>query len=574
MSSEKPSWASAPEASEPKEATPTPSIASTKSWQNAFEKAHVHRGLRSRHLQMISLAGMIGTGLFLSSGAALADSGPVGALIGYTFMAFITGAVAVSSGEMAAFMPVAGGFVRHTAVFVDRSLAVTVGWNFWYDIALTQAVEIVAASGLAAYWAPNVNAAVWISLFWALIVIVNLTPVRVYGETEFFFACLKICLIIGLLLVGFLIDVGAVPGQERLGFRYWAHPGPFVNLTYAGGSIPGATGKFLATWATLVNAAFAYKDIQIVGMSGSESRNPRRAIPKATRRTFIRLGCFYVLTIFIMSLIVPANSPELGKSDGTAATAPFVIAIKLAGIKTLPGIVNAVVMTSAFSSGCSCVFFASRTLLGLANDGMAHRVFLTTNRFGTPYVAVLVSSLFGSAAYLSVQYNSMQALIWLLNLSTVAGLISFVIICLTSIRMQAGMKAQGYSREELPYASWGQPYTAWFGMFWSGMVVFFSGFQVFLKGNWRSSTFLSSYLSLFIFIGVYFAVKVYHKTLTKWWTPAAEIDLAYLFDLLRAERAEEAHENSSLTGSTEVESKPPMIETLKGFARKTAKAVF
>lgn len=180
--------------------------------------------------------------------------------------------------------------------------------------------------------------------------LISVRPFRFYGEAEFLFATLKISLIVGLILVGFLIDVGAVSGQERLGFRYWKDPGPFVPLTYAGGSIPGSLGKFLATWATLINAAFAYKDIQIVGMSGSESRNPRRSIPKATRRTFVRLGCFYVLTIFVMSLVLPSNAPGLGHSDGTAASAPFVIAIKLAGIKVLPGIINAVVMSSAFSS--------------------------------------------------------------------------------------------------------------------------------------------------------------------------------------------------------------------------------
>lgn len=181
-----------------------------------------------------------------------------------------------------------------------------------------------------------------------------LSHYRIYGEAEFLFATLKIILIVGLILIGFLIDVGAVPGQERIGFRYWKKPGPFVEFQYgAANSIPGSWGKFVATWATLINASFAYKDIQIVGMSGSESKDPRRSIPKATRRVFVRLGCFYVLTIFVMSLVLPSNTKGLGQSDGTAASAPFVIAIKAAGIKVLPGIVNAVVMTSAFSSVCS-----------------------------------------------------------------------------------------------------------------------------------------------------------------------------------------------------------------------------
>jgi amino acid transporter len=157
-------------------------------------------------------------------------------------------------------------------------------------------------------------------------------------------------LILGLLMVGILIDLGAVSGQERLGFRYWKNPGPFVPLAYAGGNIPGSLGNFLSFWSTLVNAAFAYNNVQLVGIAGAESENPRRSIPKAVRRTFIRLCIFYVLTIFVMGLILPSNAPGLTKSNGTAASAPFVLAIKAAGIKVLPGIINGVVMTSACSS--------------------------------------------------------------------------------------------------------------------------------------------------------------------------------------------------------------------------------
>lgn len=123
-----------------------------------------------------------------------------------------------------------------------------------------------------------------------------------------------------------------------------------------GGTIPDSLGKFLATWSTLTNAAFAYTNVQIVGMSGSESIDSRRSIPKAVKRTFIRLSVFYVLTILVLGMVLPNDymtsmSALIGKG-GTAASAPFVVAIKAAGIRVLPGIVNAVVMSSAFSSVC------------------------------------------------------------------------------------------------------------------------------------------------------------------------------------------------------------------------------
>lgn len=152
---------------------------------------------------------------------------------------------------------------------------------------------------------------------------------------------------------------------------------------------------------------------------------------------------------------------------------------------------------------------------------MAHRVFLTTNRFGTPFVAILTTALLGSAAYLSVSYRAMQALLWLLNLSAVSGLISAVVLCFAYIRMHAGMKAQGYNRDgtyplifrgrsrktdsmpsaELSYRSWGQPYVAWFAMICSAVIVFFSGFQVFLKGNFTVAGFFTNYISVILFAG-------------------------------------------------------------------------
>lgn len=115
--------------------------------------------------------------------------------------------------------------------------------------------------------------------------------------------------------------------------RYWKNPGPFRQLTYAEGTISGTTGRFLAFWSTLINAAFAYGNVQIVGIAGAETVNPRVSIPKAISRTFTRIVFFYVASIFVIGLILPSTDPTLTHGDGTAATAPFVIAIKAANIK-------------------------------------------------------------------------------------------------------------------------------------------------------------------------------------------------------------------------------------------------
>ena len=309
-------------------------------------------------------------------------------------------------------------------------------------------------------------------------------------KSEVFFACLKILLIIGLILAGLIVDLGGSPKGDRIGFRYWKNPGPF-NSTL----VPGDTGKFLAFWSTLISAAYSYANVQVVALAGAETRNPRVIIPNAIRMTFWRVVIFYVISIFIVGMLVPYNDENLGISTGTAQQSPFVIAFQRAGIKVLPSIINAIVLTSAFSCGSACVFLASRTLYGLAEDHQAPKVFLRANRFGTPYVAVAASMLFLPLVYLSLGSNSSVVFGWFVNITTVAGLIGWLVIEVTYLRFFYAMKLQGISRERassiarvqsamadlssgLPYKSPFQPYLAWVTLGALVLVILFSGTNI------------------------------------------------------------------------------------------------
>jgi yeast amino acid transporter len=198
-----------------------------------------------------------------------------------------------------------------------------------------------------------------------------------------------------------------------------------------------------------------------------------------------------------------------------------VIAFERAGIRALPSIINAVVCTSAFSSGSSCIFLASRTLYGLSQEGQAPKLFQKCNRFGTPYLAVAASLLLTPLVYLSVASTPSIVFGWLVNITTVSGLISWVAIEATYLRFYHAMKVQGYPRDELPYKSPLQPFTAWFTMISIIVVIFFSGiplynllliipsrltslqgFNVFFPGQFTASGFLSNYINIPIFLGM------------------------------------------------------------------------
>ncbi|KAG2416799.1 hypothetical protein HFD88_008015 [Aspergillus terreus] len=493
------------------------------------EGEEIKRDLRSRHINMIAIAGMIGTGLFLSSGQVIAIAGPAGAFLAYIVMGFVTAGVAYTTGEISAFMPSTGGFIRHATRFVEPALGAATGWNFWYTMAISAPTEITAAATLVQFWDVDVSPAVWITVFGVFIVVVNFCGVRLYGESEVVFASLKIMLIVGLIIGGIVINAGGGPNHEYIGFRYWHDPGAFNEYIDT-----GSAGRFLAFWKVLLTSAFSYGNIQVVAISGTETRNPRKIIPAATRKTFVRVFLFYVLSIFIVGLIVPSNDPDLTVSSGTAKTSPFVIAFHRAGVSVLPHIINAVVCTSAISSASACIFIASRTLYGLSRDGHAPGFFQKCNRFGTPYFAVGMTCILMPLGYMTLGSSASTVFSWFVNITTVAGLIGWIVIEVTYLRFYAGMKAQGHSREKLPYRSPLQPYTAWATLFMVIMIVLFSGFDVFTKGNFTASGFLTSYLNIAIFAALYIFFKFWLRSKV---VPLREIDFQAEFDAMEQEKA-------------------------------------
>ncbi|EFQ34872.1 amino acid permease [Colletotrichum graminicola] len=490
----------------------------------------IKRDLESRHINMIAIAGMIGTGLFLSSGSTIVTAGPGGALLAYIVMGLVTAGVSYTTGEITSFMPSTGGFIRHATKFVEPALGAATGWNFWYTMSISVPAEISAAATLIQFWNTSVNPGVWITVFLVFILTINFCGVRLYGESEVVFASLKIMTIIGLIIGGLVIDLGGGPNGERIGFRYWQNPGAFNSYL-----VPGSAGNFLAFWKVLLSAAFSYGNIQVVAISGSETQEPRKIIPAATRKTFFRVFFFYVLSILIVGMIVPSNDPSLSISTGTAQQSPFVIAFTRSGVSVLPSIINAVVCTSAISSGSACVFIASRTLYGLSCDGHASKIFQRCNRFGTPHYAVGLTCILMPLVYLNVANNTSVVFGWFLNITTVAGLIGWIVIEVTYLRFYAGLKAQGYSRDDLPYCSPGQPYVSWITLVMVCLIVFFSGFDVFTAGNFTASGFLTCYLNIFIFAALYVFFKLRLKSRI---VAVNEMDFETEFKSIRQEKAQ------------------------------------
>jgi len=310
-----------------------------------------------------------------------------------------------------------------------------------------------------------------------------------------------------LIIFGLVIDLGGGPDHDRIGFRYWDNPGPFAEYI-----VTGATGRFVGVWAVLTSAAYAYSGAETVAMAASECRNPRTAIPKAAKRIFIRVFFFYIICVFIVGLIVPSNDPALLNSSGTASESPFVVAANRAGVKVLPHIINAVIVTSAWSAANSGMLGGSRALYGLALDGLAPKFFTRVSRFGVPYIAICVILAFSPLSYMTLGPSATVAFGWMQDLVSSITLIVWISICAIYIRFYNGLKVQGISRNELPYKSPLQPYLAWFSMLFCGLVLLTGGFTVFIHGNWEFEDFFSSYFSIVLYAVFYFGFKLVRRT--------------------------------------------------------------
>ncbi|KAG2034610.1 amino acid permease/ SLC12A domain-containing protein [Suillus americanus] len=481
----------------------------------------LQRKLENRHIAMISIGGVIGTGLFVGTADSLMYGGPIGLLLGYMVMGTIVYCVMITLGEMVAFLPIPGGHIKLAERFVDPAFSFTLGWNYWYSWMISSPSEIAAAALLINYWNDTVNNSVWVIMCFVVVLTINMLGTGAYGEAEFIFASIKVLTITGLIILGIIIDLGGGPNHDRIGFRYWKNPGPFVQYN----GIEGVKGRFLGWWAVLTQAAFSFIGTEIVAIAAGEAKNPRHTLPKAIRRVYVRILLFYIGGTLVIGLLVPSNNPLLQLNSGTAQS-PFVIAIETAGIKSLPSIVNACLLTSAWSAASSDLYTASRAVYGLAASGNASKYFLKTTRHGLPYVAVLFSASFSLLAFMAVSTSAGSVFNWLANMSSVAGLMSWFGISVTYLRFYKGLQVQGIDRKTLPYYTNLQPYAAWWGVISTVTICFFSGWSVFLKGEWNTANFVTNYLLFITWPIMYVGARFYYRI-----KPVAAKDMDFKSDL-------------------------------------------
>ncbi|KAI0194260.1 amino-acid permease inda1 [Xylaria flabelliformis] len=479
------------------------------------KSAALKTDLKGRHMQMIAIGGAIGAGLFIGSGSALHSGGPASLIIGYLVIGVMLLFTMQALGELAVLYPVNGAFYTYVVRFIDPSWGFAVGWQYAIGWLTILPFELIAASGTISFWRSDINAAVWVTVFLVVLVLIQIFGVRGYGEVEFILSIIKIAACIGFIILGIVINVGGVGNQGYLGAKYWHDPGAFQN------GFNGFAGVFVV-------AAFAFGGTELVGLAAAESANPRKAIPLAAKQVFFRILFFYVVNLFVLGLIFKSTDPRLELAKGSNSRfSPFVLAIQDAGIQVLPSIFNAVITVSVISVANSSAFGSTRTMQALAERGMGPKFLAYVDKHGRPLWAIVIQLLFGLLGYIVDAPKGGDAFTWLLALSGLSYFFVWGSCCMAHIRFRMAWKAQGRDFREIPYQAplgvWG----SWIGLALVGICLiatFYNALYPTPNSTPDAQTFFSSYLAAFVVLGLYLFWKVFSRD-WKLYVPLADIDL-------------------------------------------------
>jgi AAT family amino acid transporter len=400
------------------------------------------RALKDRHVQLIALGGIIGSGYFLGTGAVISQTGPS------VFLAYILGGLIIyltmlCMGELAVAIPISGSFINYTAEFISPTVACGVGWSYWISWVAYIPAECIAG-GIIMQHFTGINGYLWAVGIGLLITYINMSKVGTFGEIEFWLAIIKIAALLGFIFLSILIFFGIIHG-------------PRPQQIIGGEFIFGQGGLFPNGWMALLTAMVLllvnYQGSEIIGLAAGESVDPNLMIPKAIRTVTYRILVIYIIPVFCLVLIYPWE--KAGLANSVFADALNFYGLKWAGVAT-----SVVTLTATLSCSNSGVYGIVRSLNALARNGMAPKPLSKLNRNAVPQNAGIVT-LLSIWFLLAAGYFFGQTILYiaLLLVSGFTGTVAWISLCWAQIQFRKELYKAGYTTDDLLYKTPGSPYT-------------------------------------------------------------------------------------------------------------------
>jgi AAT family amino acid transporter len=437
--------------------------------------AHLEHKLKNRHLQMIVLGGMVGTGLFFGSGKAIVTTGP-SIILAYLLGGFVMYIIVRALGEMTVYAPSSGSFSDYAHKYLGKYAGFIAGWSAWFQYTVVSMLEITASAVFLDYFIPTIPH--WISCLIILIIfaLINLISVKSFGEFEFWFAGIKIVTIIFMILFSiYLILFHHVINHNITDYM---RPDVFFSQGY--------NGFFVA----LVIVFFSFGGIEFVSIAAAETENPAVNVPVAIRGIIVRILLFYVLTMLVILIMYPYQQIS-------AQISPFVDVFSKIGFPAAAGVMAVVALTAALSSFNSCIYAASRMLFNLGQNGHAPKLFAKINsKNNLPSNAIIGTAIIILLTVLINYIWQQAAIIYLLAVVTLSVLIVWFMIIITHLRFRYNINS---NKQQLTYKLWLFPYANIF----AGIVLIFIVYQMSNMQDMRDSIIIAP-LWLAILSVIYF----------------------------------------------------------------------
>jgi arginine/ornithine permease len=392
------------------------------------------RTMKSRHVFMISLGGIIGTGLFLGSGYTISQAGPMGAVLAYLVGGFIMYLTMLCLGELSVAMPISGSFQIYTTRFISPAAGFTVGWIYWLGWAVTVALELLSSGSLMQRWFPGSPVWLWCLIFGIALFLLNALSARTFGETEFWFSSIKVSAIVLFIILGGGALFGVIDmkgGQAAPMFSHFTEAGLLPN---------GMKGLLL----TMITVNFAFQGTELIGIAAGESAEPEKTIPKSIRATVWRTLFFFVLAIFVLSGLIPYKEAGVIES-------PFVMVFDKIGIPYAADIMNFVILTALLSVANSGLYAATRMLWSLSQSNMAVPKLGKINKSGVPMNALILTMAIAFLSLLSSVVAEDTVYLWLISTAGLGAQMGWISITASQLAFRKKYVADGGKVEDLKF---------------------------------------------------------------------------------------------------------------------------
>ncbi|MGR5985274.1 amino acid permease [Bacillus cytotoxicus] len=393
------------------------------------------RTMKSRHLFMIALGGVIGTGLFNGSGFIISQAGPGGAVLAFIAGGLLMYFVMLCLGELAVAMPVSGSFQEYATKFINPATGFTIGWLYWLSWANTTGLEFTTAGITMQRWLPGIPVWVWCLIFGVTIFTINALSARSYAETEFWFSSIKVSAIVAFIILGGATMLGIIElkGNE---------PAPSLsNFIEHGGLFPNGIGAILLT---MVTVNYSFQGTELVGIATGESENPAKTLPRSIRNIIWRTMFFFVLAIFVLVTLIPWQEAGLTKS-------PFVAVFDRIGIPYATDIMNFVILTAVLSVANSGLYAATRMLWSLSKNSMAPAFLQKLSSRGIPLYALIMTISISGLSLLTSVVVAETVYLWLISISGVITIIVWMSICASQLLFRKQYVANGGKLTDLKF---------------------------------------------------------------------------------------------------------------------------